>query len=236
MSPITQEKAIVTLDLDTVNQEFSRLSAQERLAWTYETFPEGSVVFSSSFGSYSAGLLHMISQVKPKAPVVFLETGFHFPETIQFRDQLIQDLDLELAIYQRKLSDSEFTKQLGDKPYQSNPDQCCHLNKVEPMQDALKGKQAWISGLRGQQTEHRAGLSFVIQTKDGLYKIHPLLDWPKARLLYYIEQNNLPLHPLTEKGSSSIGCWPCTQVPSDGDERSGRWQGQGKTECGLHFM
>ncbi len=224
------------LNLIEINGKLEKLSAEERLHWGFEIFGEG-ILFSSSFGALSAGLCHLVATVAPGTPVYFLETGFHFPETLVFRDELIARLPLKLEILEANYLDKEKLADMGPEPYRTNPDRCCQINKVAPFERALEGKSAWISGVRRSQNDHRAALDFLTRTENGKLKLHPILDWSTKQLYEYIQQHNLPVHPLWEKGYTSIGCGPCTHAPLDpGDERSGRWAGTGKTECGLHRL
>lgn len=224
------------IHLEELNRELASVSAEQRLERSYEVFGKDNVVFSSSFGALSAGLCHLVSTAAPGATVYFLDTGFHFPETIAFRDALLEKLDLKLEVLKPSISQEELFRQLGDEPYKTNPDACCRINKVEPMERLMRNKLAWISGLRGGQNDFRAGLEFIIQRPDGKYKLQPILDWSQKDLYEYITRHDLPFHPLWEQGYTSIGCAPCTSLPKVlGDERSGRWAGQDKTECGLHL-
>lgn len=228
--------AMLHSDVSKFSVELAALTARERLLRIFEHFGSDAVVFSSSFGAFSAVLCHLVSDVAPGTSVYFLDTGFHFPETLQFRDDLLEKLNLTLRIIHPKLSKPALFALLGDTPYQTAPDRCCGINKVEPLKQILKPGSVWISGLRRGQTDHRTTLDYFYQTDGGHYKIQPILDWSSPEMYRYLRAHQLPVHPLWEKGYTSIGCAPCTApCQAGGDERSGRWKDSSKTECGLHL-
>ncbi|MCD4687396.1 MAG: phosphoadenylyl-sulfate reductase [Anaerolineae bacterium] len=190
---------------------------------------------TSSFQTQSVALLHIISQVAPQTPVLFLDTGYHFPETLAYRDQLMTGFGLTLRVVRPAIDQAEQMQQHGDALYRRDPDLCCHINKVEPLQRALRDLGAWISGIRRDQTANRATAEPIEVLPDGRVKINPLVAWTHKDLWRYINRHDLPAHPLFSQGYLSVGCAPCTQPVSAGqDERAGRWSGSGKTECGLH--
>ncbi|MBI4971139.1 MAG: phosphoadenylyl-sulfate reductase [Candidatus Omnitrophica bacterium] len=224
------------LDLEKLNREFENKTPQEIIVWAVKEFsPE--IATTSSFGTTSAVLLHMAAQAKPDIRVLFLETGFHFPETLKFRDELAARLKLNVVNLKSVLLREEFKSTYGNL-YEKNPDKCCFLNKVEPLKIALTGLKAWITAVRRGQTENRKNVQFVEEYEDGLYKINPLATWTSGHMWDYLKTHNLPHHPLFEEGYTSIGCAPCTHAIRSGeDERAGRWSGSEKTECGIHtFM
>lgn len=224
------------LNIELLNEKFETFSSEEILQWTWETFGS-TVATSSSFQAQSVPLLHLISLVCPEMPVMFLDTGFHFPETLTYRDELCSRYNLNIINVYPSISQSEQLYQYGEVLYRQDPDLCCHINKVEPMQRAITGYEGWVSGVRRDQTKHRAGLRIIEQQSNGLIRVHPMLRWTKKDVWTYIDQHQLPSHPLFEQGYFSIGCAPCTRptVSLDGDEREGRWGGTIKTECGLHM-
>lgn len=222
--------------LEELNGRFAKSHARDIIAWACGRFGD-KVAVSSSFGAESACLLSLAVQVKPDIPVLFIDTGFHFQETLAFRDELVRRLRLELTVVGPAMGHAEFLREHG-KLYESDPDRCCAINKVEPLKRALEGLQCWLSGVRGDQTAYRAGMEFVELKKDGLFKVSPLLGWNAKAVYEYLKAEGLPFHPLWDKGYSSIGCEPCTGVPGRPDDpRSGRWKGKNKSECGIHtFM
>ncbi|MFN8459526.1 MAG: phosphoadenylyl-sulfate reductase [Anaerolineae bacterium] len=221
------------LDLADMNERFEHLSAPEILQWAWETFGS-SVAASSSFQTQSVPLLHLIAQICPDMPVIFLDTEFHFPETLHFRDELQERFSLNIMTVRPVIGRNELATRYGVSLPEHDPDLCCYMHKVEPMQRALAGFQAWISGTRRDQTEHRQQQAMLERLPDGLLKIQPMLNWTKSEINAYIEQYDLPRHPLFGQGYRSIGCAPCTQPSFSEDDRAGRWAGLDKTECGLH--
>lgn len=221
------------LDLDQVNHELNDATAKEILIWAHKNFP-GKLAATSSFQTQSVPLLHLISQTLPDLPVLFLDTGFHFAQTLTFRDQLTASLGLNMIPLRPKRkvkSDGQ-----GRLLYRSDPDLCCYHHKVAPLNQGLRAYDALISGVRAEQTSYRASLRTVErESATDRYRIHPLIGWNKRKLWAYVDQFQLPAHPLFEEGYLSVGCQPCTRpVTAGNDERAGRWAGHQKTECGLH--
>ena len=223
-----------TDDIEDLNHRFESATAAEILAWAWERFG-ASVAVSSSFQSQSVPLLHLVSLHCPEMPVVFLDTGFHFGETLRFRDQLNEELGLNIEVLHPEVQQHELMQRYGEGLYRRDPDLCCHINKVEPMDRYMLDKDAWISGVRRDQTAHRRSLRTVEIAANGRLKIHPMLAWTSRDVWTYINEHKLPVHPLLEQGFFSIGCAPCTRPVGAGeDERSGRWADNDKTECGIH--
>ena len=221
-------------DLAALNARFESADPLDILAWAADRY-KPRLVATSSFQTQSVALLHLISRACPDVPVIFLDTGYHFPETLAYRDQLVQDFGLTLRITRSGMNRAEFVKQYGDALYRRDPDLCCYINKVEPMQRALADLDAWITGIRRDQTANRANAQPVELMPDGRVKVNPLVAWTRRDLWAYIDRHDLPSHPLFSQGYLSVGCAPCTVPVTDGDdERAGRWAGSGKTECGLH--
>jgi len=221
-------------DLDHLNQEFETCSPQDILAWSWAHF-QPDIAASSSFQTQSVPLLHMIAQVCPAMPVFFLDTGYHFPETLAFRDALQTWFGLDV---QNIYSDPESKQHLENQVeplYLRDPDLCCRIHKVEPMKRAMAGLAAWVTGVRRDQTAQRKSRRVIERREDGLVRIHPMLNWTQRDMWAYVDRYNLPVHPLFSQGYTSIGCAPCTRPVYDNeDERAGRWSGSDKTECGLH--
>lgn len=198
----------------------------------------GDVAIVSSFGAESAVLLHLIAQIDPSVPVLFLETGKHFPETLAYRDLLVERLGLTDL---RNLAPDPVALAKKDESglrWSYDPDGCCEIRKVEPLARALADFDATITGRKAFQAQTRANLPrFEIDNSDaqGRLKINPLITWTAADLAAYIEEHDLPPHPLVVEGYPSIGCSPCTSKVAPGeDPRSVRWRGWDKTECGIH--
>lgn len=203
------------------------------LRWAWERFgPEVGV--TSSFQTQSVPLLHMVATAVPEMPVLFLDTGFHFPETLAFRDRLVRELGLEVRVLASKMGNDAFRRRYGTL-YRSDPDLCCYINKVEPLARAKKGLAAWVSGIRRDQTRSRRATPVLSWDEDGLWKVCPLAGWTAEDVARYRAEHDLPSHPLHDEGYRSIGCAPCTRRTREGeDPRAGRWAGLDKTECGLH--
>lgn len=224
------------LNLAQLNERFATQRPQEIIAWAVNEFsPDISV--STSFGTTSAVLLHMAVQVKPDIRVLFLETGFHFPETLKFKEELTQRLGLNVVELRSVMPREDFRATYGNL-YERDPDKCCALNKVEPLKLALAGLKAWITGIRRSQTDARKDIQYVEEYEGRIYKINPLASWTSKKMWEYLKTHELPHHPLFDEGYTSIGCAPCTRpVHAGEDERAGRWAGSQKTECGIHtFM
>jgi phosphoadenosine phosphosulfate reductase len=200
-----------------------------------EAFP-GRIALVSSFGAESAVLLHMVSQVDPETPVIFLDTDKLFPETLAYRDTLVARLGLTDVRAIRPLAGDVRSLDPRGTLNETNPDLCCRFRKVEPLERALRGFQAWITGRKQYQGAGRAALP-TIETADWRIKVNPLATWNPLRIEAYLAAHDLPRHPLVAVGFPSIGCAPCT-APVTGDAkdpRAGRWAGLDKTECGIHW-
>lgn len=190
---------------------------------------------TSSFQSHSLPLLHIVSRAIPDLPVLFIDTGYHFPETYAFRNEIADDWGLNLVNVRSKTAKNQQIDMDGQFLFSSSPEQCCHINKVEPLDDAMRMYDIWIAGLRRDQTSHRSGLQEEEFQENGLVKYHPILEWNSKMIYDYAQEHSLPKHPLEAKGYLSIGCMPCTNSISEDMERSGRWYGSKKTECGIHL-
>lgn len=220
--------------IEKYSQEFETKTPQEIIAWAVDRFSPY-LAMSSSFQTQSMPLLHMATRIHPEIPIFFIDTGYHLWETLMFREQLATAWNLKIVDLYRDSRWDVFVRQHARTLPLEDPNLCCYLHKVQPMQTALHGYKAWISGIRRDQTSVRAQAKFLELQEDGLLKINPLLNWTKADVNRYIGENNLPKHPLYEKGYRSVGCAPCTiAIGVTDDERAGRWVGRGKVECGLH--
>jgi len=195
---------------------------------------------SSSFQTHSIPLLHLIARFAPDTPVYFLDTGFHFPETLTFRDRIAADLDLNVIDLRSAVGKMGQRDTSGQFLFASDPDHCCYLNKTQPMQAVLPAYDIWIAGLRRDQNAHRKNLAAEMPGTGGVTRFHPVLEWDARLIWAYRKLHDLPEHPLEAKGYFSVGCEPCTQKfdlefdPASATDRGGRWAGMKKTECGLH--
>ncbi len=209
---------------DTV--EVARVVLHERLV--------GRAAIVSSFGAESAVLLHLIAGIAPQTPVLFLETGKHFPETLAYRDALVARLGLGNLIILAPDAAALAAKDATGLRWSYDPDGCCAIRKVQPLERALLDFDATITGRKGFQSATRAGLP-LFELEAGRIKFNPLARWDAARISAYTADHALPAHPLVEQGYPSIGCAPCTSKVLPGeDPRAGRWRGWEKVECGIH--
>ena len=193
-----------------------------------------STFVSSSFQSHSLPLLHIISRFQKDTPVYFLNTGFHFPETMAFRHEIADLMGLNIIDVVSPVSKSGQRDEQGKFFFVNNPDHCCYLNKVLPMEPVLAQHDVWINGVRRDQTKFRATLMEEEPLADGKLRYHPMLDWTSKMIWEYRKEYNLPEHPLEAQGYLSIGCMPCTRSFDQTQEaRAGRWAGMSKEECGI---
>lgn len=194
----------------------------------------GDAAIVSSFGAESAVLLHLIASIDPSVPVLFLDTGKHFPETITYKEELRERLGLKDLRDLKPDTDLLAQKDGNGLRWSFDPDGCCEIRKVLPLKKALAGFDAQFTGRKAFQSATRNALP-RFEIEDGRLKVNPLADWSKERLDAYIAEHDLPVHPLVEQGYPSIGCSPCTSMVKKGeDPRAGRWRGWEKVECGIH--
>ncbi len=194
----------------------------------------GRIAAVSSFGAESAVLLSIIAEIDPSLPVVFLDTGRHFPETIAYRDELASRLGLRDVRDVAPAAATVASRDPAGELWYFDPDACCDLRKVEPLDHALAGFEGWISGRKRHQAASRSTLPFV-EFDGHRIKLNPLADWDAARIRDEMARRRLPAHPLVERGYRSIGCSVCTRAIGALDhDRSGRWAGLAKVECGIH--
>jgi phosphoadenosine phosphosulfate reductase len=218
------------------NAEMEQWTPQQVILWAVETFGND-VAMSSSFQQQSLALLHIVSRVAPSLPIFFVDTEHHFAETLAYKQNLARRLWLNVIDLRPEMSQEEQEARYGPELWRRDPDLCCYLNKVQPMQNALRKCKAWITGIRRDQSPRRANAQVVECRDDGLVKINPLVTWTQQDVWRYIEFHKLPPHPLYGRGYSSIGCAPCTRPVQAGEnERAGRWSGTSKQECGLHTV
>lgn len=197
----------------------------------------GPVALVSSFGAESVVLLHMVARLDPATPVLFLETGMLFAETLAYQGRVAEALRLrDLRVIRAPEERVRATDPLGQL-HQADPDACCALRKTEPLAEALGPFGAWLTGRKRFQASTRRDLDAFEADGAGRIKINPLARWSAADVAAYMAEHDLPRHPLVARGYPSIGCAPCTSTTAPGeDPRAGRWRGQGKEECGIHFV
>lgn len=215
-------------ELKHLNKALSSVMIDARMAYILNKFNEKALV-TTSFGTTSALLLHILSRVKPGFPIHFIDTGYLFPETLEYKEELTRLLDLNVITLKPNEQLHEHTQNV--QLWLTNPDLCCAYNKVSPLDAIKKNFDVWISGLMGYQNSYRTGLD-IFQHRKGIFRFYPLIDWTENQVNDYFEYFGLPRHPLERLGYSSLGCQQCT---AKGANRDGRWSGTGKTECGLHL-
>jgi phosphoadenosine phosphosulfate reductase len=231
-----------TLDLAALNASWATQTPQQIVKWAAEHFGDD-IVMSSSFGAESALLLHMASTIRPGIRVIFVNTGYLFPETHRFMEELRQRLDLNVWTYRTRNDPIAYLHRAGEENPQWRKDipACCAANKNEPFDRAMKelSPRAWIRGVRADQAATRANVSRIEWApRYNCYAISPILSWTRREIHAYLKLHNLPYHPLTEAGFWSIGCNPhsCTRAITDAaDPRSGRWADSDKVECGINL-
>lgn len=190
---------------------------------------------TSSFQTHSIVLLHIISKIDNSIPVYFINTGFHFPETVAFKDQVAEMLKLNIREVSSFTSRHMQKDAKGKFLFTSDPDFCCYLNKVQPLEPILAEHDVWINGVRADQSAVRKSFQIEEKAPHDVIRFHPMLDWNTKMIELYIKEHKLPRHPLEEKGYFSIGCEPCTRkFDLEWNAREGRWFGLKKTECGLN--
>jgi phosphoadenosine phosphosulfate reductase len=225
--------------VDTIAQELGIRTAEAQKLLRDHLAGAKNPCVTSSFQAEDVAVLHMVRQILPEVPVLFLETGYHFPETLAYRDQMAESWNLNLINVWPEKTVAEQESQFGILN-QTAPDRCCALRKVGPLFQALAGYDTWVTGLRRQQSKSRAELQpvedFALPGGQKIAKLNPLVDWTTRDVWYYAQAHDIPLLPLYDLGYTSIGCAPCTSLPSDpNDPRSGRWGGH-KLECGIHIQ
>jgi phosphoadenosine phosphosulfate reductase len=219
--------------VDALNTALKHHAAADVLRRAFQAAPNLALV--SSFGAESVALLHLASQVKPDVQVLFIDTMLMFPETLSYQREVARKLGLRRVKVLRAdtaAADPDNTLHLRDV------DACCALRKTDVLNTALAGFDGWITGRKRFQSGSRADLpAFEIEEGTGRMKVNPLAHWSRANVQDYMAENNLPRHPLVARGYPSIGCAPCTSPVAEGkDPRAGRWRGQKKEECGIHFV
>jgi phosphoadenosine phosphosulfate reductase len=218
---------------ENAGRDLEGASATEILTWAAEQFGASWCVASSM----ADGLLpHLAASVQPGVDVVFLDTGYHFAETIGTRDAVAATLPITLKTIRPRLSVAEQDAEFGAELFARNPDLCCAMRKVTPLNEALAPYSAWASGLRRDEAESRSNISVVEwDAKRGLVKLNPIAAWTDDDVDRYLAENNVLVNPLLSDGYGSVGCAPCTRRLLDGENsRAGRWSGTGKIECGIH--
>ena len=212
------------MDFDGIKRQLEGYKEQGRKMFT-----------SSSFQSHSIVLLHIISRIDKSIPVYFINTGYHFAETIKFRDEVTDRFGLDFVDVKSQTPKHQQRDEKGNLLFTSDPDYCCYLNKVAPLDAVLGEYDIWINGVRGDQSAVRKAMQVEQPAPHDSIRYHPMLDWNSKMIFDYRKEFDLPSHPLEAQGYLSIGCEPCTRkFDLEMQEREARWYGMNKTECGLH--
>lgn len=233
--PLVYER-LTSEDYDNINESLAGKDALDVIRWAFQQYDED-LAYACSFGAEAMVLVDLISQIRPAAQIIFLDTGLHFPETYQLIEQVRKRYPkLRINMVKPELTLAEQAAAHGEALWERDPDLCCKIRKVDPLEKAMSGKIAWLSGLRREQSPTRAHLRYVNpDDKFANVKICPLIEWKADEIWMYINLYQLPYNALHDQSYPSIGCQPCTRAVQPGeDERAGRWAGRGKTECGLH--
>ena len=230
MSVLTDGREIAEAGVQLLGPD---ATAEQLLAWTAETFGEKFIVASNM---QDAVLVELAAKARPGVDVLFLDTGYHFAETIGTRDAVETVYGVRIVNARPAHTVAEQDSLLGKDLFARDPNQCCALRKVVPLQNTLAGYDAWVTGVRRVEAPTRANTPLVTyDEKFGLVKVNPIAAWTDEDMDAYIAEHDILLNPLVAEGYPSIGCAPCTLKPAPGaDKRSGRWSGTGKIECGLH--
>ena len=228
LDPTKVDRPLVDIDLRelaTAARELETKPASAAIKWAWERFGTDMVLAASFQDSV---LVDIAAKAAPGIEVVFLDTQYHFAETLWYVERVRERYDLNLTVMEPLVE--------PDDLWQTDPDECCAMRKVEPLARALAGKQAWMTGLRRVEAPTRATTPIThLDVGRGIVKVNPLAPWTDDDIAAYKRDHDLLEHPLTSQGYPSIGCWPCTRPVAPGeDPRSGRWAGRGKMECGLH--
>ncbi|MFC5528048.1 phosphoadenylyl-sulfate reductase [Cohnella yongneupensis] len=229
MNLLEKEALIRKMEVDLENE-----TPEAIIKWAVETFPN--ITFACSFGAEDVVLVDMLQKVSPKTDIFYLDTDFHFKETYETRDKLIERYGMKFVEMKPLITPEEQAAQHGNELWKSDPTACCNIRKVEPLTRVLGRYEAWITGIRRDQAPTRANAKKIeYDVKFGLIKFNPIASWTTEDVWNYIRENNVPYNELHDRNYPSIGCEHCTrQVMPGEDPRAGRWADNEKTECGLH--
>ena len=223
--------------LPALSQAMEDRTPQDILRWSWDTYGDR-LTMATAFGAEGCVIIAMLSEITRDVHLFNLDTGYQFPETLETRQRLIDRYGIPIHLVRSSQTVPEMEAEHGGPLYGSNPDLCCHIRKVVPLEQALVGYDAWISAIRRDQAPTRAHAPIIgWDKKFGLTKVNPLANWTKRDVWDYILKNDVPYNPLHDQGYPSIGCGPCTRAVGVGaDDRAGRWSGTAKKECGLHLV
>lgn len=227
------------LAVKELSERFERAQPADILRWALVDSGLERVAIASAFQAEGTCVMHMAVQIRPDVPILFLETGFHFAETLGFKERLSERLGLNVIELVGDYTEDTQAAAFGPRLFERDPSRCCELNKVLPFNRALRGLDGWITSMRRDSawTRENAPIVEAYEHEPGLrlLKVNPIANWTKPQVWAYLREHDIPHNPLYDLGYASIGCAPCTRMVFPGeDERAGRWSGQMKTECGIH--
>lgn len=222
-------------ELAAASRELEGASPPEIIRWGVERFGDR-LTMATAFGPEGCAIIHWLAQIAPRTFVFNLDTGYQFPETLELRDRIARRYGIEVVLERPETTVAEYERLNGGPLYVTDPDRCCADRKIAVIRRVLSRFDAWMSGIRRDQSADRAVVPIVgLDAKFGVVKLSPLANWTKAKIWDLILREDIPYNPLHDQGYVSIGCAPCTRPVTLGeDERAGRWSGTAKTECGLH--
>lgn len=218
-----------TIDIVKLNEEYAALNPIQRLRKVFTDFDHDDIMVTSSFGATSGILMSMVSKAAPGHPVHFIDTTFLFPKTIEYKNMLVEKLNMNIIHILPDASENINARNIS--LWEKDPDKCCHINKVKPFDPYKMNKKIWVSGLLMNATPFRANLD-IFERRNNIIKMHPNIDTSASQFDMYLVDNDIPPHPMKQEGFNSVGCTHCTVK---GKGREGRWAGKGKTECGIHL-
>ncbi|MEX2275721.1 MAG: phosphoadenylyl-sulfate reductase [Actinomycetota bacterium] len=226
-------------DVATLNARFETAHPSEILRWALEGSGLERIAIASAFQADGTVAMHLATAIRPDVPILFLETGFQFAETLAFKEQMVQRLGLNVIDLVGRHTVEQQEREHGPRLYERDPEHCCEMNKVRPMFEALRGLDAWITAFRRDSSPTRANAPILdlydLEPGRPMLKINPMATWTRRDVWQYLKEYDLPHNPLYDLGYTSIGCAPCTRMRNPGEpERAGRWAGKSKWECGIH--
>jgi phosphoadenosine phosphosulfate reductase len=226
-------------EIHDLNLGFEDALPSDILSWALEKSGLEKIAIASAFQAEGTVAIHMATRIRPDVPILFLETGFQFAETLAFKEQLTERLALNVVDLVGEYTTDRQSAEFGERLYERDPEMCCDLNKVRPMYEALRGLDAWITSVRRDSSPTRARTPIVEQYElepgRDIVKVNPMANWTKPQVWRYLKEHDIPHNPLYDLGYASIGCAPCTRLRFAGEpERAGRWAGIARWECGIH--
>lgn len=233
MKPLLSDERVLGL-----NAGFETAHPREIVRWALEDSGLEKVSLASAFQAEGTAVMHMASEIRPGVDVLFLDTGFHFEETLAHKRRIAELLGVNVIDVRGEFTPQTQAVEFGERLYESEPERCCDINKVRPMLAALRGLDGWVTAYRRDSSPTRANAAFVncyeLEPGKSIVKVNPMAAWRREDTLRYLAEHDLPLNPLYEIGYASIGCAPCSRVRFQGEnEREGRWAGLSKWECGI---